>query len=86
VPLRGASRPEELEPQHLGELPRRVRGDELLRFLLTLAARSLAPYEAYELWERENRPVRERYGVTVDGADAWAWLDDPEGPYAWPLP
>lgn len=86
MPLRGASRPEEAEPQDLRELPRRARGDELFRFLLTLAGSGLDPYEAYELWERENRPVRERYGVTVDGADAWAWLDDPEGPYAWPLP
>ncbi|MFE2682308.1 methyltransferase domain-containing protein [Streptomyces mirabilis] len=85
VPLRGASRPEESEPQDLRELPRRARGDELFRFLLTLAGSGLDPYEAYELWERESRPVRERYGVTVDGADAWAWLDDAEGPYAWPL-
>lgn len=86
VPLRGETRPEPPEPQRLGGLPRRARGDELLRFLLTLTAHSLDPYEAYVLWERENRPVRERYGVTVSGADAWAWLDDPKGPYAWPLP
>lgn len=86
VPLRGATRPEDPEPQHLGGLPRRARGDELLRFLLTLTAGRLDPYEAYVLWERENRPVRERYGVTVSGADVWAWLDDAEGPYAWPLP
>jgi hypothetical protein len=31
-------------------------------------------------------PERERYGVTVDGEHTWAWLDEPEGPYAWPLP
>ena len=30
--------------------------------------------------------MRERYGVTVSGERVWAWLDDPEGPYAWPLP
>ncbi|MEU9211743.1 methyltransferase domain-containing protein [Streptomyces sp. NPDC048415] len=85
VPLRGDTRPEP-EPAHLGELPRRARGDELFRFLLTLTAGSLDPYDAYTLWEREDQPVRERYGVTVSGARAWAWLDDPAGPYAWPLP
>ncbi|CAM5424641.1 Protein-L-isoaspartate O-methyltransferase OS=Streptomyces violarus OX=67380 GN=FHS41_003687 PE=3 SV=1 [Streptomyces violarus] len=31
-------------------------------------------------------PQRERYGITVSGDREWAWLDDPEGPYAWPLP
>ncbi|WP_329526388.1 methyltransferase domain-containing protein [Streptomyces sp. NBC_01462] len=86
VPLRGDTRPDDPEPQHLGGLPRRARGDELFRFLLTLTAGSLDPYEAFTLWERERRPVRERYGITVSGADAWAWLDDPEGAHAWPLP
>ncbi|MCX4575029.1 methyltransferase domain-containing protein [Streptomyces sp. NBC_01571] len=86
VPLRGDTRPDDPEPQHLGGLPRRARGDELFRFLLTLTAGSLDPYEAFTLWERERQPVRERYGITVSGADAWAWLDDPEGPHAWPLP
>ncbi|MFF2994697.1 methyltransferase domain-containing protein [Streptomyces sp. NPDC057950] len=86
VPLRGDTRPDDPEPQHLGGLPRRARGDELFRFLLTLTVGSLDPYEAFTLWERERRPVRERYGITVSGADAWAWLDDPEGPHAWPLP
>jgi protein-L-isoaspartate(D-aspartate) O-methyltransferase len=86
VPLRGGIRPEQPEPQHLGALPRRARGHELFRFLLTLTAGRLDPYEAYTLWERENQPVRERYGITVSGEHAWAWLDDPEGPYAWPLP
>ncbi|WP_405831671.1 methyltransferase domain-containing protein [Streptomyces sp. NBC_01176] len=86
VPLRGDTRPDDPEPQHLGGLPRRARGDELFRFLLTLTVGSLDPYEAFTLWERERQPVRERYGITVSGADAWAWLDDPEGPHAWPLP
>ncbi|MFD4410111.1 methyltransferase domain-containing protein [Streptomyces sp. NPDC058466] len=86
VPLRGETRPEAPEPRHLDGLPRRVRSDELFRFLLTLTAGSLDPYEAYALWEREDQPVRERYGITVSGERAWAWLDDPEGPYAWPLP
>jgi len=86
VPLRGATRPALPEPQQLGGLPRRARSHELFRFLLNLTAGSLDPYETYALWEREDQPVRERYGVTVSGERAWAWLDDPEGPYAWPLP
>ncbi len=71
---------------YLGGLPRRAREHELFRFLLTLTARTLDPQDALALWDREDRPVRERYGVTVSGERAWAWLDDPEGPYAWPLP
>ncbi|MFF4348641.1 methyltransferase domain-containing protein [Streptomyces sp. NPDC001530] len=86
VPLRGETRPETPEAELLGGLPRRVRSQELFRFLLTLTACSLDPYEAFTLFERENQPVRERYGITVNGERAWAWLDDPEGPYAWPLP
>ena len=74
------------EPPNLGGLPHRARGHELFRFLLTLTAGRLDPHEAYSLWEREGQPVRERYGVTVGDGRAWAWLDDPEGPYAWPLP
>ncbi|MGW5797748.1 hypothetical protein ACWFQE_01280, partial [Streptomyces bacillaris] len=70
--------------------PRGVRAaapprDELFRFLLTLTAGSLDPHEALSLWEREERPQRERYGVTVADGRQWAWLDDPEGPYTWPL-
>jgi protein-L-isoaspartate(D-aspartate) O-methyltransferase len=87
VPLRGGTRREpEPDPQHLGGLPRLARVHELFRFLLTLTAGRLDPYEAYALWEREEQPVRERYGITVSGERAWAWLDAPEGPYAWPLP
>jgi protein-L-isoaspartate(D-aspartate) O-methyltransferase len=85
VPLRGGSRTEP-EPAHLGGLPRRARDHELFRFLLTLTRAALDPQEAYTLWEREGRPQRERYGVTVSGEHEWAWLDDPDGPYAWPLP
>ncbi|AVH58703.1 MULTISPECIES: methyltransferase domain-containing protein [Streptomyces] len=86
VPLRGETRPGLPEPQQLSGLPRRVRSHELFRFLLNLTARSLDPYESYALWELENQPSRERYGITVSGDRSWAWLDDPEGPYAWPLP
>ncbi|MGW7262983.1 methyltransferase domain-containing protein [Streptomyces sp. NPDC054842] len=84
VPLRGDTPPEP-EPPQLDGLPHRARTDDLFRFLLTLTAGRLDPYEAYVLWEREHQPTRERYGVTVSGADAWAWLDDPAGPYAWSL-
>ncbi|MFJ4831762.1 methyltransferase domain-containing protein [Streptomyces sp. NPDC088747] len=86
VPLRGGGSRAEQEPPHLGGLPPRVRSDDLFRFLLTLTAGTLEPQEAYALWEREGRPVRERYGITVSGEHVWAWLDDPGGPYAWPLP
>lgn len=84
VPLRGASTRARHE-QHLGGLPRRALQNELFRFLLELTAGSLDPYEALALWQREDRPVRERFGVTVSGPHEWAWLDDPEGPYVWPL-
>ncbi|MFI2200911.1 methyltransferase domain-containing protein [Streptomyces sp. NPDC020192] len=85
VPLRGEGRP---EPQGVSPagLPGRVRDEESFRFLLALTRRTLDPGEACALWEREGMPGRERYGVTVGGEAAWAWLDDPEGPYVWPLP
>ncbi|SCE58952.1 hypothetical protein GA0115261_109074, partial [Streptomyces sp. OspMP-M43] len=72
-------------PPHPGGLPRRVAGDDLFRFLLTLTAGALDPHEALALWEREERPRRERYGITVGHGRQWAWLDDPQGPYTWPL-
>ncbi|MEU7967560.1 methyltransferase domain-containing protein [Streptomyces sp. NPDC049097] len=84
VPLRGGTRVEP-EAQYLDGLPSRARGHELFRFLLALTQRSLDPYEAYVLWEREGRPARERFGITVSGDRSWAWLDDPEGPHHWPL-
>ncbi|MFJ3595584.1 methyltransferase domain-containing protein [Streptomyces sp. YPW6] len=84
VPLRGALPLPDRLP-HLGGLPRRVAGDDLFRFLLTLTAGTLDPHEALSLWEREGRPQRERYGITVGRGRQWAWLDDPQGPYTWPL-
>ncbi|MGV9884269.1 methyltransferase domain-containing protein [Streptomyces sp. NPDC003006] len=84
VPLRGGSGKTPHE-QHIGGLPRRAMQNELFRFLLELTGGSLDPHEALALWEREGRPVRERFGVSVRGRYEWAWLDDPEGPYAWPL-
>ncbi|MBM9621544.1 methyltransferase domain-containing protein [Streptomyces zhihengii] len=82
VPLRGGMGVPE---NSAGGLPRRAIENELFRFLLTLTADSLDPREALSLWEREHRPRRDRFGVTVRGGRQWAWLDDPEGPYVWPL-
>ncbi|MEU5537714.1 methyltransferase domain-containing protein [Streptomyces sp. NPDC020362] len=85
VPLRGTGR---AEPGAvcLAGLPGDARGQETFRFLLALTRGSLDPQEAYALWRGEGRPQRERYGVTAGGEQVWAWLDDPEGPYTWPLP
>lgn len=77
VALRGAA----------ARVPRRgPAGDEGFRFLWGLAGEALDRREALSLWLRERRPERERFGVTVSGDRQWAWLDDPAGPYAWPLP
>lgn len=85
VPLRGTDRPDP-EPVNLAGVPSRARESDRFRFLLTLTREALDPQEACSLWEREGMPGRERYGVTVGDGHVWAWLDDPEGPYAWPLP
>ncbi|MFI0988103.1 methyltransferase domain-containing protein [Streptomyces exfoliatus] len=61
-------------------------GDESFRFLWGLVGGTLDRREALSLWLRERRPERERFGVTVSGDRQWSWLDDPAGPYAWPLP
>ncbi|MDH2393969.1 methyltransferase domain-containing protein [Streptomyces sp. HNM0663] len=79
MPLRGGPAPRS------GVLPRRAVKNDLFRFLLNLTEGSLDPQEALSLWERERRPERDRYGVTVCGGRQWSWLDDPEGPYAWPV-
>ncbi|MFI8435665.1 methyltransferase domain-containing protein [Streptomyces sp. NPDC079020] len=84
VHLRGALPPPGRR-RPLGGLPRDVFDDDLFHFLLTLTEGSLDPHEALSLWRRERRPRRERYGITVGPEGQWAWLDDPEGPYAWPL-
>ncbi|WP_327655426.1 methyltransferase domain-containing protein [Streptomyces sp. NBC_00483] len=73
------------EPR-VGGLPHPVLRDELFRFLLTLTSGHLDPRDALALWEREGRPARERFGVTVRGDRQWAWLDDPGGPHTWELP
>ncbi|MGW4565171.1 methyltransferase domain-containing protein [Streptomyces sp. NPDC004561] len=85
VPLRGEGRAEP-EGVSLAGLPCRASEQEPFRFLLALTRSAIDPRAAYALWEREGEPDRERYGVTVAGERAWAWLDGPEGPYVWPLP
>jgi protein-L-isoaspartate(D-aspartate) O-methyltransferase len=85
VPLRGTPGGLPIAARPLGGLPRGVTDNDLFRFLLALTEGSLDPHEALSLWERERRPGRERYGVTVSGGRQWAWLDDPAGPYVWPL-
>ncbi|MER6410802.1 methyltransferase domain-containing protein [Streptomyces humidus] len=85
VPLRGADR-HDPEPVALAGVPHRARHSDRFRFLLALTRDALDPRDAYVLWEREGMPGRERYGITVGPGHAWAWLDAPEGPYAWPLP
>ncbi|MFF9182790.1 methyltransferase domain-containing protein [Streptomyces misionensis] len=85
VPLRGQGRPEP-EGVSLAGLPGRAREQDAFHFLLALTRGALAPQDAWALWERAGEPGRERYGVTVAGEQGRAWLDDPEGPYAWPLP
>ena len=66
--------------------PKSEQSGAIMDQMLALTRGSLDPREAYALWEREGRPVRERYGITVSGDREWAWLDEPTGPYAWPLP
>ncbi|MFD7990786.1 methyltransferase domain-containing protein [Streptomyces mexicanus] len=85
VPLRGAGRPAPPAPRLAG-VPAHAREDELFRFLPAVSGGRLDGRAAYELWRREGRPPRERYGITVRGAHAWAWLDSPQGPHTWPLP
>ncbi|MFE3096850.1 methyltransferase domain-containing protein [Streptomyces sp. NPDC059248] len=82
VPLRGAGGAPGIRTRGL---PRRTVENELFRFLLALTAGGLDPHEALALWEREGRPRRDRFGITVGARRQWAWLDDPGGPYIWPL-
>ncbi|WP_089105340.1 methyltransferase domain-containing protein [Streptomyces hyaluromycini] len=83
VPLRGVAR---ARAGDMGEVPPRAREDELFQFLAELTQGVLSPREAYEVWVREGRPGRERFGVSVGKDGEWVWLDDREGPFVWPLP
>lgn len=85
VPLRGTGRSWP-EPQDLEEVPGAALGSDLFRFLLELTSGALGPRQAYELWESEGRPQRERYGLTAGAEGDRAWLDDPRGPHVWPVP
>jgi protein-L-isoaspartate O-methyltransferase len=85
VPLRGVPGDSSPVRRQFAGLPKRVVENDLFRFLLALTAGSLDPHEALSLWKRERRPGRERFGITVGASGQWAWLDDPAGPYVWPL-
>ncbi|MEU5519813.1 methyltransferase domain-containing protein [Streptomyces sp. NPDC047860] len=85
VPLRGAGRSWRDQPDLEGLPPAASRSD-VFRFLLALTAGALDPRQAYDLWENEGRPQRERYGLTVGPEGDRAWLDDPAGPHVWPVP
>ncbi|MFI6350777.1 methyltransferase domain-containing protein [Streptomyces sp. NPDC050560] len=84
VPLRGG--PRRAAPRDGGvRLPGRALRSDGFRFLLALASAAADPGDLYRVWEEQGRPERERYGISVDGTRAWAWLDAPEGPHTWPL-
>ncbi|WP_405492791.1 methyltransferase domain-containing protein [Streptomyces sp. NBC_00096] len=85
VPLRGArAAPPGTYGMPQG-LPYELVENERFQFMLVLTSGVLHPREALDLWRREGRPTRERFGVTVGAEGQWSWLDDPQGPYVWPL-
>ncbi|MEV6317033.1 methyltransferase domain-containing protein [Streptomyces sp. NPDC051776] len=73
------------QPEDAEGVPQHLLRHEPFTFLLALTEGRLSPREAYELWQRAHHPERSRFGVTIRGAEQWAWLDDPDGPGAWPL-
>ncbi|MER5807127.1 methyltransferase domain-containing protein [Streptomyces sp. NPDC002033] len=87
VPLRGAgaSAVPAGATGLLHGVPYELVENERFQFLLILTAGVLHAREALDLWRREDRPARERFGVTVTAEGQWSWLDDPQGPYVWPL-
>ncbi|WP_329385456.1 methyltransferase domain-containing protein [Streptomyces sp. NBC_01351] len=86
VPLRGAiAGPVPAEIGEVHGLPYEMVENERFQFMLVLTDGVLHPREALDLWRREDRPARERFGVTVGSGGQWSWLDDPQGPYVWPL-
>jgi len=42
--------------------------------------------EIHGQWRQAGHPDRERFGLSVDGARQWAWLDAPDGPLRWERP
>ncbi|HEV7628272.1 MAG TPA: methyltransferase domain-containing protein [Streptomyces sp.] len=86
VPLRGGGASAPVQPPGRCEIPRHAQRQDSFHFLFRLTAGSMEPHDIYELWRTTGRPVRERYGVTIREGEQWAWLDDPEGRYTWPLP
>ncbi|MCX4525916.1 methyltransferase domain-containing protein [Streptomyces sp. NBC_01551] len=85
VPLRGATAAPPAEPGASYGLPYELVENERFQFMLVLTAGALHAREALDLWRGEGRPARERFGVTVTPEGQWSWLDDPQGPYVWPL-
>ncbi|MGW7329734.1 methyltransferase domain-containing protein [Streptomyces sp. NPDC054840] len=86
VPLRGATAAPPPDPAGTEYgLPYELVENERFQFMLVLTAGVLHPREALDLWRREGRPARERFGVSVSADGQWSWLDDPQGPYVWPL-
>ncbi|MCX5586730.1 methyltransferase domain-containing protein [Streptomyces erythrochromogenes] len=86
VPLRGATAvPPPDRMAMVRGLPYELVENERFQFMLVLTAGVLTPREALDLWRSEGRPARERFGVSVGPEGQWSWLDDPQGPYVWPL-
>ncbi|MFI5826354.1 methyltransferase domain-containing protein [Streptomyces sp. NPDC051578] len=85
VPLRGATAAEPPSAAAQEALPYELVENERFQFMLILSGGALHPREGLDLWRREGRPGRERFGVTVTPQGQWSWLDDPQGPYVWPL-
>ncbi|MYT25534.1 methyltransferase domain-containing protein [Streptomyces sp. SID7760] len=85
VPLRGATAAPTAPGAASYGLPYELVENERFQFMLVLTAGVLHPREALDLWRGEGRPGRERFGVTVSAEGQWSWLDDPQGPYVWPL-
>ncbi|MDX6759506.1 methyltransferase domain-containing protein [Streptomyces sp. F8] len=86
VPLRGATAvPPPDRMAMVRGLPYELVENERFQFMLVLTAGVLTPREALDLWRSEGRPARERFGVSVSPEGQWSWLDDPQGPYVWPL-
>ncbi|MFJ6717716.1 MULTISPECIES: methyltransferase domain-containing protein [unclassified Streptomyces] len=85
VPLRGATAATPGSAAAQDGLPYELVENERFQFMLILSGGALHPREALDLWRGEGRPGRERFGVTVTPQGQWSWLDDPRGPYVWPL-